>query len=131
MQRTLDNRASVTLALGLAEALTSASMSKLNLANKAGCSPGHITDIEKRIKNPSQALISQIAEALGRVPADLYDLGEQKLDEQTLEQAQRTRRRVERQRTRDVVLEVLPDLGTRGLEPVVSEASKLLDRTLE
>ena len=128
MQRTLDNRASVTLALGLREALTLASMSKLDLANKAGCSPGHINDIEKRTKNPSQALISQIAEALGRIPVDLYELGEQKLDEQTLEQAQRTRQRVEKLRTRDVILEVLPDLGNRGLEDVVEAASRLLDQ---
>ena len=75
-----------------------------------------------------QALISQLAEALGKKPADLYELGEQKLDEQTLERAQRTRERVLRLRTRDAVLEALPDLGPRGLRAVLSEASKLLDR---
>lgn len=131
MQRTLNNRASVTLALGLEAALQSASMTKLDLAAKAKCSPGHITDIEKRNKNPSQALISQLAAALGRTPADLYELGEQKLDEQTLEQAEQTRQRVARLRNREVVLEVLPDLGARGLRAVVSAASKLLDHPAE
>jgi len=128
MRRELKNRASITLALGLEAARSSASMTKLDLAEEADCSPGHITDVEKRNKNPSQALISRLAAALGRTPADLYDLGEHKLDEQTLERAQLTRQRVERLRTRDVVLEVLPDLGTRDLQAIVSAASKLLDR---
>jgi transcriptional regulator with XRE-family HTH domain len=131
MKRTLENRASVTLALGLEAALAMSSMTKLVLAREARCSPGHITDIEKRTKNPSQALISRLAAALGMTPADLYDLGEQKLDEQTLEQARRTRQRLERLRTCDVLLDALAELGTGGLQTVVAKASQLLDRRAE
>jgi transcriptional regulator with XRE-family HTH domain len=131
MRRVLENRASITLALGLEAARASASLTKLDLAEKANCSASHITEIEKRYKNPSQALISRLAAALGLIPADLYELGEHKLDEQTLEQAQRTRQRMERLRTRGVILEVLPDLGARDLRALVSAASKLLDRPAE
>jgi transcriptional regulator with XRE-family HTH domain len=131
MAGTLDNRASITLALGLEAALAASSMTKQQLAHKARCSPGHVTEIEKRIKNPSPALVSRIAAALGMKPVDLYELGEQKLDEQAVEIAWQTRRRMERLRTRQVVLEVLPDLGARDLRAIVSAASALLDRPVE
>lgn len=131
MNGTLNNRASVTLALGLEMALELSSLTKLQLAAKADCSPGHITDIENCTKNPSQALVSRLAEALGRTPAELYELGELELDRQTLARAQRIRERVERLRNCQVVLEALRDFGARDLQAVISAASILLESPVE
>ena len=50
---------------------------------------------------------------------------------EALEQARRTRRRAERLRTRQVVLEILPDLGPRDLRAIASAAAKLQDRPVE
>ena len=81
MKRQLGNRASLTLALGLESARNRAGVTKIALATKTHSSPQNIALIEERRTNPAQSLIAKLAAELGKTPADLYLLGELKLEE--------------------------------------------------
>jgi transcriptional regulator with XRE-family HTH domain len=125
MRRTWDNRASVTLALGLESCRKEASLSRFDLAMRADCSPQQIARIEERQTNPSQALIARLAAALRRTPADLYMAGELKLDERTLLAARERRDLAQRQLDLDCVLQVMRDLDSQDLEAVREAADRM------
>ncbi len=127
MKRTLENRASVTLALGVKMARASLELTRLDLANRAGCSAQHVTDIESRSRNPSQKLIAELADALGKTPAELYQLGELKLEEQTLEIVRRRRLRVLSRQDLTAILEAVQHLHRSHLTALVEATQKLLD----
>jgi transcriptional regulator with XRE-family HTH domain len=127
MKRTLNNRASVTLALGVTMARASLGLSKLQLAERAGCSPQHVTDIEGRTRNPSQKLIADLADAVGKTPMEVYQLGEMKLEEQTLEIVRQRRERVRSRQDLEAILEAVQHLRRSHLAALLEAAQKLLD----
>jgi transcriptional regulator with XRE-family HTH domain len=127
MKRTMNNRASITLALGVKIARASLGLSKLDLADRAGCSPQHVTNVEDRLCNPSQKLIAELADALGKTPAELYQLGELKLEDETLEIVQRRRLRVRSRQDLEVILEAVEHLHRSHLTALVEATQKLLD----
>lgn len=127
MKRTLNNRASFTLALGVKMARACLGLNKLELADRAGCSAQHVTDIEGRFRNPSQSLIAELADALGKTPAEVYQLGELKLEEQTLEIVRRRRLRVRSRKDLEVILEAVQHLHRTHLAELAEATQKLLD----
>lgn len=127
MKGTLNNRASITLALGVKMARASLKLTRLKLAGRAGCSPQHVTDIESQTRNPSQKLIADLADAVGKTPAELYQLGELKLEEQTLEIVRRRRLRVRSRQDLEVILEAVEHLHRSHLAALVEAVQKLLE----
>ena len=127
MKRQLGNRASLTLALGLESARNTAGVSKLHLANRIHCTPQHIARVEERRTNPAQALIAKVAAELEKTPADLYLLGEMKLEEHLVSMAKEKRRQVQAERGREAILQVLPDLGAEDLHAIATAAMKLAE----
>ncbi len=125
MSRNWDNRASVTLALGLETTRKTASLKLFELATKAGCTPQHIANIEQRKTNPSQASIAKLAAALHRVPADLYVAGERELEKQTLLAARARRDQVQRERDLTTILDVLEHLDRKDLPAVAAAVARL------
>lgn len=125
MKRTWENRASVTLGLGLETTRRSASLKLLDLAAMADCTPTHIANIEQKKTNPSQISIAKLAAALCRTPADLYMAGERELEKQILLAATARRDQAERQRDLETVLAVLEHLDRRDLVAVVAAVDKL------
>ena len=125
MKESLNNRASLTLGLGLEACRKAAFLSRLELANRIGCSPQHITRIEEQQTNPAQALIADLATALGRTPSDLYLTGELQLDERALKAARRKRRRIEEERDLTAILEALRDLRRGDLRTIAEAVAHL------
>jgi transcriptional regulator with XRE-family HTH domain len=125
MPSSWDNRASITLALGLESCRKAASLSRFDLATRAGCSPQQIGRIEDKETNPSQALLAKLAAALYRTPADLYMTGELMLEDQTLLAARERRDSAQRERDLDCVLEVMRHLESKDLEAVVKAAAQM------
>jgi transcriptional regulator with XRE-family HTH domain len=125
MKKPLDNRASVTLALGLQSSRRAVGINKLDLANRIGCTPQHILRIEDRQTNPAQALIADLAGALAKTPSGLYQAGELRLDEKTMDAARRKRRRIEQERDLAAILEALRGLEPGDLQTIVEVAVQL------
>ncbi len=127
MKRPKENRASVTLSLGVQMARVCLGLNKLELSNRAGCSAQHVTEIEGRTCNPSQKLISELADAVGKTPAELYQLGELKLEEETLEIVRKRRLRVRSRQDLEVILEVVRHLHRPHLLTLIEAAKKQLN----
>ncbi len=125
MKRSWDNRATITLALGLETTRKTASLTMLDLAAKADCTPQHIANIEQSKTNPSQASIAKLAAALHRTPADLYMAGEREVEKQILVAATARRDQAQRERDLETVLAVLEHLDRKDLAAVAAAATKL------
>ena len=120
-----DNRASITLALGLEATLAESGVTRHEIADRIGCSPQYVTELLKRRRNPSQTILSQLAEILGRTPAALYHRGELALEEQNVVEAKKRRREVERRQNREAILAVLPQLPQSDLDAIAAAAVEL------
>lgn len=131
MKRQFGNRASLTLALGLESARNKAGVTKIALATKAHSSPQNIALIEERRTNPAQSLIAKLAAELGKTPADLYLLGELKLEEDLVAVAREQRLLVRRQGDLKAILETLSQLEAEDLQTIVTAAEKLSKDTAE
>ncbi len=128
MRRKLKSRASSNLSLGVEMARNSLQLTKMELADRVGCSAQHVTDIERQQRNPSQLLITQLADALGKTPAELYQLGEIQLELKTLEFVRERRRRVQIERDLKAMIGALDDLDKEDVSTLIEAARKALDR---
>ncbi len=88
---------------------------------------GRRTNVEGRLCNPSQKLIADLADALGKTPMEVYQLGELKLEEQTLEIVRKRRLRVRSRQDLEVILEAAEHLHRSHLAALVEAAQKLLE----